>query len=82
MSNPIKAPEARRRDPRIEPKPGDVLCRGKQQRRVCVIGPFFKPNVIGVHYINKTSKKGVMSWVQMMLWRTWAKKAEVLHAAD
>ena len=70
------------RDPRIDPMPGDVLQRGKQVRRVYAIAPFFRPNVPGVHYINKSSKKGIVSWVLFDLWRTWAKKAKVVCKAE
>lgn len=71
-----------KRDPRRDPRKGDVLQRGKQVRRVYHIGPFCRPDVPGVHYINKSDKAGIVSWVITDLWRTWAKNAEVLHAAE
>jgi len=69
------------RDPRIDPRPGDVLRRPRQQRMVLVryfggvnyaLVPGTKPNYGLPHF----------KWSDLASWRKWAKTAEVVHVAD
>jgi hypothetical protein len=78
MTTPRTASAAR--DPRVDPKPGDILRRGRQQRRVCIVGPFIKASVHGIHYVG--SDKRVMHWIIPEGWKRWAATAEVIHAAE
>ncbi len=61
-----------KRDPRVEPRVGDQLKNGRQWRQVSGIVP-------GVRYMTNSGKD---KWVPMYTWQSWAKNAEVLHAAD
>lgn len=71
-----------RRDPRIDPRAGDVLRRiGAKtgEREVLSVGAFSPGGRIGVLY--PTGYRDYR-WVDMEMWRQWAAKAEVIDAAE
>ena len=66
------------RDPRVDPKLGDVLRKDGRDRTVqkCVsYGPF---RDVDIHYYCDRHSCSIF----LRNWRKWAKDAEVLHAAD
>jgi hypothetical protein len=67
-----------KRDPRIDPKPGDIVIFGPQwqleQYKV------LKNSGVDVRYQMITS--GAMQLCSLNQWRRWAENAEVIHASD
>jgi hypothetical protein len=67
------------RDPRVDPKKGDVLKTRRYERTVHEPDPRFGiPQAVVMFY----DQEGFLDWRDYRMWRKWAKKAEVLHAAD
>jgi hypothetical protein len=68
------------RDPRTDPKQGDVLGKGKRQRTVLGTGDWRGPWVI---FQTRTCKrKGLIQQVRKEWWDKWVVGAEVIHAAE
>jgi hypothetical protein len=74
------------RDPRIDPRPGDVLRldwgkRGTKTRTVRTRGPLagWPDGVTGTEVIRTPQPFGCYT---MAGWRRWAKNAEVIHKAE
>jgi hypothetical protein len=65
------------RDPRVDPRPGDVLLRSGVKRTVLAVSEL---RVFSVFESLLWRKKHRDSWKSAF--RTWAKKAEVLDAAN
>ena len=66
------------RDPRTDPQPGDVLRKGRKERRVECRGPDWGfPDVISGEESIVTSK-GFVCYT-LSSWRRWAKDAEVIR---
>lgn len=75
------------RDPRVEPRPGDVL----QRTRKCIdCTRVFRREVIqrtspnpstGHEWVVCRNKSGHNAYM-LGIWRQWAKYAEVIHAVD
>ena len=62
------------RDPRIDPQPGDVLRKGKQERYVEHVSSGIEPDI--------TYSSGLRhGYIFRCNWRRWARKAKVIHAA-
>lgn len=65
-----------KRDPRVDPRPGDVLMRGSTYRQVRT----YKRGVTFWH------RFGCLRWdlgrESHEEWRLWAKSAEVVHVAE
>jgi hypothetical protein len=59
------------RDPRIDPKPGDVLATPRSKRMVSWIDG----EIIGVYY---STGGGFRSFAYAEEWKSWAKDAEVI----
>lgn len=68
--------DAMTHDPRIYPKPGDVIRKGAVTRTVCAV-PGYSSN--DVWYWTKDPEVKRNCWITT--WQDWAKKAEVLHVA-
>lgn len=60
------------RDPRVDPKAGDRIAKGKLTRRVTEV------QRSEIWYLNRNDGLN-KCWIST--WREWARKAEVLHAA-
>lgn len=71
MTRPVETP----RDPRVDPKPGDVLRKGKRVRTVLVVSKVF-------NRVTYTTASGIETHVLLSYWADWADNAEVLNAAD
>lgn len=67
------------RDPRVDPKPGDVLSVGGSQRQVDGVGCRFGTGEIQVGWVRSCGDSGSMS---LKSWKRWAAKAEVIRAAE
>lgn len=65
-----------KRDPRVDPKKGDVLKNGAT-RTVKEVGRYGKHDVV---FCTDTRKQWVEPYIGQ--WRRWAAKAEVIHVAD
>jgi hypothetical protein len=77
-----------KRDPRVDPRPGDWLKKGKENRYV---DEFHPKHNRGGYFIQgwvliacKFEPSGYRAWKSPSIqqWRKWAEKAEVIHAAD
>ena len=66
-------------DPKWNPKPGDVLRSGDEQREY-LEGGMRSYNLNEKHTPRLNSRN--VSAIAMGDWRKWAKDAEVIHAAD
>lgn len=60
------------RDPRIDPRPGDILAKGGLRRRV------YRVRRLTVDYVTGAGK---MSFCARSTWESWARNATVLQAA-
>lgn len=71
-----------KRDPRVDPKPGDILRKGNRQRHViksAISGPGW------MAYQTPTDMRrenGGMTLEVREYWSKWAKNAEVIHAGE
>lgn len=65
-----------KRDPRIDPKPGDVLAKNGKKRTVLFLVPC--GSWADIYYQSQGRKVRCYSGT----WRDWAKGAEVFHAAE
>lgn len=68
------------RDPRTEPKAGDMLKRGKFRRLVIALGGTCRRVVFYASINALSGRRNASCWITT--WRDWAAKAEVIHAAD
>lgn len=65
-----------KRDPRVDPKPGDVLIYGPQWQSE-------RTEVLSADGKHVTHTVGASAFpVPIHKWREWMRSAEVLHAAD
>ncbi len=71
-----------RRDPRTNPKRGDVFLKGKRKRTVTDRGSFYRPDVDGVHFIIPSHRDQQFAWERLDCFQRWAKNAEVIDRAD
>jgi hypothetical protein len=69
------------RNPKLDPRPGDVLKKGARQRTVLDVGDFFRPGQTGVFFKTPSQRPTEGSWEVLEYWQRWAKNAEVLHSA-
>lgn len=77
MTGPTKPGAENERDPRVDPKPGDVLRCGKTGiRKVEYVGPI-AGKTPGVAW----RVPGHIRWVCMDWWKRWAAKADVIHSS-
>lgn len=68
-----------KRDPRVDPQPGDTLRRGKQQRTVLHAYDWLG---ICVDFQSPADARiGQIRMERIGLWKKWAAGAEVLHVA-
>ena len=65
------------RDPKIDPKRGDVLARPRAVR--VVLGCPVMAGGVGVAFPRGS---GLITWVYIDEWRRWAKSADVLMRAE
>lgn len=69
-----------KRDPRVDPKPGDVL-RGEKSDRY--VGKLYSDGLIGFTYWQRASSgSGNDCYCSLKAWLKWANNAEVIHCAD
>ena len=70
------------RDPRIDPKPGDVFIKGKRKRLVCKVYPLgpVAREMEWVCFTTPSSNKGVIIAERPDIFIKWARTAEVLYA--
>lgn len=65
-----------KRDPRVDPRPGDVLIYGPQWQRE-------RLDVIRLHREDVEYKVGGgLTYCNIVQWRDWMRDSEVIHAAD
>ena len=60
------------RDPRVDPRAGDVLWKGKVVREV---------SAVTLNEVKSYTARGLGIW-SLSVWRKWAKCAEVIRAAE
>jgi hypothetical protein len=65
-----------KRDPRIDPKPGDEVGRRQVLSVVCEVGT---GHVLCVEWVVSSAEWGSCS---LRSWRRWAKNAEVIYVAE
>ena len=65
-----------KRDPRVDPRPGDVLIYGPQWQRE-------RLDVIRLYREDVEYKVGSdLTYCNIVQWRDWMRNAEVIHVAD
>lgn len=72
------------RDPRVDPRSGDKLRKGKRERVVLMVYPVAPRRIDGpwVVYQGPTDRKNqVIKFVRPDLWQSWAESAEVIFGA-
>ena len=69
---------ASERDPRVNPKPGDVLVYGPQWQRTK--SKVIATTLTGVAHVVDGCSDSI--GVPIHKWRAWMKDAEVIHAAE
>jgi myosin-crossreactive antigen len=75
--------DAPKRDPRIDPKPGDVLSAWIYNINPNKVGRFIERRVLEVEGSRIRVQSGDLFITDTTTWwRRWAKNAEVLHAAE
>lgn len=77
-------PEPAKRDPRVDPEPGDVLSglngyRHEKRRVICVLLSESQKDSRHVFYSLGQVRTAVKSLDE---WQSWARKADVIHAAE
>ncbi len=77
LTAPAMEAEEPKRDPRIDPRPRDVIEKGSKQRQVT------ERNGNEITYQNKWGLSGARRgscWITT--WRDWAKDSEVIHVSN
>jgi hypothetical protein len=70
------------RDPRVDPKAGDVFVKGSRWRKVTSIEPSHRENDKDRDDIRWRTATGKTNAMFRHHWVKWSKNAEVVHAAD
>jgi hypothetical protein len=73
--------ETPKRDPRVDPKPGDVFRKGNRERHI--IKSIMAGNGWTAYQTGSDikRKRGGITVEALDYWHQWAKNAEVIHAA-
>lgn len=71
------------RDPRVDPRPGDVISREiPTAKQGVIIRDVHRAHGLFVHFSQDNGFTSRPRWTNIYDWKRWAKKAEVLEVSE